>query len=145
MLLHSLLNCYKSKMNALSYRWYRHVPIPDAESGLRFWQERSAIRYDTAWHEYIRETAVASRKEANGRPADQPQIRLQRWLLAISRASHARRIRREKSVIPTPCYHSRQWLVESTKAPFRWYRIRSLATQIYTYKRARETDLDEGP
>lgn len=77
--------------------------------------DKSVPRYDTtpAWHEYTRETVVASRKEANDRPADQPQIRLQRWLLAISRAGHARRVRREKSVIPTPCYHSRQWLVES--------------------------------
>lgn len=116
---------------------YRRVPIPDAESGLRCWQERSTIRYDTtpAWHEYIRETAVASRKEANGRPADQPQIRLERWLLAISCAGHAQRVRREKSVIPTPCYHSRQWLVDPAKAPFRGYQILSLVTQIYTYNR----------
>lgn len=99
--------------------------------------DKSVPWYDTtpAWHEYTRETAVASRKEANGRPADQPQIPLRRWLLAISRAGHAQRVRREKSVIPTPCYHSRQWLVEAAKAPFRGYQTPSLATQTYTYNR----------
>jgi len=86
-------------------------------------------RYDTtpAWHEYTRKTAV-ERKEANGNRLTNHRYRLQRWLLAISRAGHAQRVRKEKSVIPTPCYHSCQWLVEPARAAFRWYQTRSLAT-----------------